>query len=703
MSTLTMAPIAAVRSAAAKLFPGLPLLFGSTIFTSACLLFLVQPLVSKMILPWFGGSAAVWVTAMLFFQTSLLLGYLYAHFLTQFLELKWQVVVHSGLLLLALAVLPIAPSSRWLAKPGEDPTLAVFAVLGTSIGLPYILLAATSPLIQKWFSLRSQGALPYRYFALSNAGSLLALFAFPLLVEPRLTGHQQSYLWSAAFVLFTILCGISAFLQLHDQPPARRSLSAEETRASLGLAALWTALAACASALLLIVTNLLTQNIAPMPLLWVVPLGVYLLTFIFCFDGTFWYRRWLFIPLFLPALAYIANTTRSVEDDALFKITPFLTLALFITCMTCHGELARLKPAPSQLTSFYLYIAVGGAIGGFAIALCAPRFFSTNYEYPIVISVSAAVLLLPFWRERNTWTRQLLGRAVWLAAVACCVLVSLYAWIQLRTNQSEARFMARNFYGALRIDEFQDHQHRHLRQLNHGTITHGTQILDPGFRHIATTYYGRESGVGLAWRILELSGGPIKMGVIGLGTGTLAAYGRAGDTLRFYDINPLVIDIAKNYFTYLSDSPAHIDISVGDARLSLEQEPSQQFDILVIDAFSGDAIPVHLLTEEAFQLYWKHLKPDGILAVHISNRYLDLAPVVAAGAQDSGKQIRLVENDDDDRFGVFDSSYVLVTSRPGFFSNPLIQKQAQLIKQPPGNRRWSDDYSNLWQAVKFDE
>jgi SAM-dependent methyltransferase len=287
-----------------------------------------------------------------------------------------------------------------------------------------------------------------------------------------------------------------------------------------------------------------------------------------------------------------------------------------------------------------------------------------------------------------------------LAAAAGCIVLSVYATKEFRANQLQASYLARNFYGALRIDEFEE-DHRHVRQLNHGTITHGTQFLDPPFRHIATTYYGRETGVGLTWRALEQAG-PINMGIIGLGAGTLAVYGRTGDSLRFYDINPLVVDIAKTRFSFISDSPAHVQISLGDARLTLQQQPPQQFDILVVDAFSGDAIPVHLLTEEAFRLYWKHLKPNGVLVVHVSNRYLTLAPVVAAAAQGSGKQARLVDSEDDDKNGVFQASYVLVTSRPGFFSNPLLEKLALPITLPPNMRRWTDDYSNLWQALHID-
>jgi SAM-dependent methyltransferase len=673
------------------------MLFGGTILTSACLLFLVQPLISKMILPRFGGSAAVWVTAMLFFQTCLLLGYLYAHFLTRYLSSKNQVVVHVTLLVASLTLLPIYPSAHWLPKPGEDPTLMVFAVLGTCVGLPYTLLSATSPLIQKWFSQHGDNSLPYRYFALSNAGSMLALFAYPLLVEPRFTGHQQSYLWSGGFVLFAGVCIVSALFQLRGATLAERTVGAPVKWPML---ILWTALAMFASAMLLIITNLLTQNIAPMPLLWVVPLGVYLLTFILCFDSAIWYRRWFFLPLVLPALAYVATTTKLVEDNELIKVIPLMLAAFFVVCMACHGELARLKPEPQQLTTYYLAIATGGALGGVAIAVLAPRLFNATYEYPVVLSVLPVVLLIAVWRERKAWGHPRVHLAIWLAAAAASVVLSIYAVQQFKANKPDAQYLVRNFYGALRIDEFKDDDNRAIRQLNHGTITHGTEFLHPSMRHVPTTYYGWESGAGLSWRVLQKAG-PVSMGVIGLGTGTLAAYGRAGDRLEFYDINPLVVDIARNRFFYIADSPAHIDISLGDARLTMEQQPSQRFDMLVVDAFSGDAIPVHLLTAEAFKIYWKHLKPDGVLAVHVSNRYLKLVPVVKAAADNLGYEARLVNNPDDDSLGVFQSDYVLVSNRAGFFSDPLLDKQAMPIGATAGMRLWTDDYSNIWAAVHF--
>ncbi len=463
---------------------------------------------------------------------------------------------------------------------------------------------------------------------------------------------------------------------------------------------LWISLAACASTLLLAVTNLLTQNIAPMPLLWVVPLGIYLLTFILCFESDRWYSRDIFLRLFFPAIGcLVAATGPALNNDPVSIMLPLLSAALFVCCMCCHGELARLRPPASQLTSFYLSLSAGGVIGGLFIALLAPHVFPAMLEYPISFVACPALLLYAFWQQRSQWKKPRLTQRLWLASLACTVILSGYVshqtWKQLRA----AIFLGRNFYGALRVDDFTDHGRR-VRELTHGTITHGLQFLLPEYRHRPTTYYGRNSGIGLTWYTLAPSG-PLKMGVVGLGAGTLAAYGRGGDTLRFYDINPLVVEIARKQFAFLSDCPAHIDIVVGDARLSMATETPQKFDILVIDAFSGDAIPVHLLTREAFQIYWRHLKPEGVLAVHVSNRYLDLAPIVALGSQGQGKEIWQVENDDNDAGEVYASTYVLVSGRRDFFSNPLFKNLLDRVSVPRGLRRWTDDYSNLWQVLNY--
>jgi hypothetical protein len=678
------------------------LLFGITILCSACLLFLVQPLASKLILPWFGGSAAVWITCMLFFQTGLLLGYLYAHALARRFAPKRQAMIHAGLLLGSLVTLPILPNAIWQPKPGEDPIWRVFGVLATSVGLPYILLSSTSPLVQSWYANRRAGALPYRYFALSNAGSLAALLAYPVLVEPYFTGHQQAWMWSAGFVLFAAICTGTAVIAARGDSPvyATAAKPLPYGRASVVHLVLWLSLAACASTLLLTVTNLLTQNIAPMPLLWVLPLGLYLLTFILCFESGRWYQRIVFVPLLFPALWCLVSFTKTVDTDRLIWVVPLLLGSLFVCCMACHGELARLKPAPEQLTTFYLSLAGGGALGGLFVALFAPRVFPDMLEHPIACILCPALLLAVFWRERGSWSKANLGMSVWLAAAACTLLLTAYEFRNSVRDIRHARVLVRNFYGGLRVQDFNDEKLR-IRELSHGTIVHGIQILDPNLRHVATTYYGRDSGVGLAWRVLEKQG-PVRMGVIGLGAGTLAIYGRSGDTLHFYDINPLVVDIAKTQFTFLNDCPAHVEIALGDARLSMSREPDQRFDILVIDAFSGDAVPVHLLTREAFQIYWQHMKPDGVIAVHVSNHYLNLPPVVKLAAQDSGKQARLVDTEDGAN-EVYSATYVLVSSRPSFFEDPLFKGQLQLVPIPRNMRPWTDDFSNLWRILKFGE
>jgi SAM-dependent methyltransferase len=674
------------------------LLFGTSIFASACLLFLVQPLSSKLILPWFGGSAAVWITCMLFFQAGLLLGYLYAHRVSTRVSQRLQSIVHIFLLGASLVALPILPNARWQPAPGDDPTWNLFAVLATSVGLPYLLLSATSPLLQSWYARTLADALPYRYFALSNAGSLIALLSYPVLIEPKMTGHQQAWSWSIAYAGFAVLCGATA-LFARQQDDARQERVQQSRVRERAPYFLWLALAACASTLLLVVTNLLTQNIAPMPLLWVIPLSIYLLTFILCFESDRWYQRWLFLPLLLPSIGSLVDATGPLNEGSVSLMLSLLCAALFVCCMSCHGELARLRPRPDRLTAFYLSISAGGAIGGLFVGLLAPHLFPAMFEYPIGFIACPALLLAAFWRQRSRWTKPELLRPLWAGSLACTIVLTGYVCNQTWKNLRASIFLGRNFYGALRVDDFFEYGSR-VRRLNHGTITHGAQFLLPEFRHRPTSYYARNSGIGLTWYTLA-PGGPLKMGVVGLGAGTLAAYGRAGDTLRFYEINPLVVRIAREQFTYLSDCPAHTDIVLGDARLSMGNEPSQRFDILVIDAFSGDAIPVHLLTREAFALYWRHLKPDGVLAVHVSNRYLQLAPVVALASQGHQKEIWEVENSDDDLKEIYASTYVLISGRSNFFSGPLFKGLLEKVNVPSGLRPWTDDYSNLWQVVKY--
>jgi SAM-dependent methyltransferase len=689
----------------------LPVFFGSTILSSACLLFLVQPLASKLILPWFGGSAAVWTTCILFFQTGLLLGYLYAHGLAHLglvtsLGLKRQAIVHTVLLVLSFLALPILPNAMWVPSPGEDPTWRVFGVLATSVGMPYLLLSSTSPLLQSWFARTQEGILPYRYFALSNAGSLAALIAYPIVVEPYLTGRQQAWFWSASYVLFAILCIGTAWLAVAHGSSATppRKVDVEEAQADAPSSRppifLWLALPACASTLLLAVTNLLTQNVAPMPFLWVLPLSLYLLTFILCFENSRWYKRRLFLPLSLLALGFLGHGSGPQRYESIRITIVVSCMALFVCCMCCHGEVARLRPDTRRLTAYYLCLSGGGVIGGLFVALLAPHLFPAYYEYPIAFCGCALLLLGMAWRDYGKWIRDRTGLPLWVLAFAATAMLMIYVCRESYEETDGARLLVRNFYGALRVTDFRNDDQVLERELTHGTIIHGIQLLNPWLRRKPTTYYAPNSGIGLTWKILA-DKGPLKMGVVGLGAGTLASYGRKGDTIRFYEIDPQVLAVANTQFTFLADCPAHHDVVLGDARLVLARQPDQQFDILTIDAFSGDAIPVHLLTREAFQIYWRHLKPDGVLVVHISNRYIDLAPVVELAARETGKTARQVDNADDDSTETYSSSYVLVTSRAGFFDSPLLKNAKFKIAVPPGMHVWTDDFSNLWQVMHF--
>jgi SAM-dependent methyltransferase len=683
-----------------------PLLYGITVVWSACLLFLVEPLASKLILPWFGGSAAVWITCLLFFQSALLLGYLYAHAATRLLAPRWQAILHCVLLVSSLTALPILPNPRWQPPPGSDPTWYVLLVLAASVGLPYTLLSSTSPLVQCWFARRKAGELPYRYFALSNAGSLVALLAYPVLIEPRWNTHSQAWAWSLAYLGFAVLATTAAWISGPGEtrtswstPPVAVVPAFRITRRHPW--ALWIGLAACPSALLLATTAVLTENVAPMPLLWVLPLSVYLLTFILCFDSSRWYRRAVFLPFLIPALACLAAATGPFRARDIGLVAPLLLTAFFVCCMACHGELVRLKPEPAAVTSFYLALSIGGALGGLFTAILAPHIFRAMFDFPLILVTSGAVLLTALWRERHLWTRTFQLPA-WMFGVVAVVCLGGYLLRNLQHDLRNTIFTGRNFYGALRVQELKDDAGRPVRELMHGTITHGVQYLEPAWRNRPTTYYTAESGVGLAWRALK-SRGPLKVGVIGLGAGTLATYGRAGDTIRFYEINPLVIDIARNQFSFLSDTPAHVDIVPGDARLTMQREPSQQFDLLVVDAFTGDAIPVHLLTKEAFRIYSRQLRPGGILAFHVSNRYINLPPVVRATGASAGFQSVLVEDEDNDRQEIYATSYVLSVQGTGVLGSALLRDRVTGIPPTPGISAWTDDFSNLWSVLELRE
>jgi len=520
-----------------------------------------------------------------------------------------------------------------------------------------------------------------------------------------------------------VLCGVTAIRsgngaaaetsaepEAVEKPPVKRYL-------------IWLFLPAVASLLLLAITNHLSQNVAAIPFLWVLPLSIYLLTFILCFEGSGWYRRNPYLQLLAVALGSMAYAL-SVDSTGSVPIrvmVPLFAMGLFTCCMVCHGELARLKPDPRYLTHFYLMIAAGGALGGLTVGLIAPHLFNAIYEMPLGL-VACAVLVLWVLRQdaELKWFQRWFSAGEWgvpgsprrgpkwfqrwrqpapIVAAVLTVALAVFIGLQIRDSVRASRVLVRNFYGALKVrDNGPATQLDATRTLTNGTINHGEQFLNPARRDSPTTYYGPETGVGLAIREKGKSGA-IRVGVIGLGTGTLAAYGRLGDYYRFYEINPLVLRLAHTEFSFLGDSKAKVDVAMGDARLSLERESPENFDVLAVDAFSSDSIPVHLLTFEAIKLYFRHLRPDGVLAVHISNRYLDLAPVLAGETRATGKIARVVDTDDDDTQDVFGATWVLLTSPASGFHGEELRNSTE-IGSPRTVRLWTDDYSNLFRILK---
>ena len=680
------------------------ILYALTIVVSAFLLFQVQPVIAKIILPWFGGSAAVWTTCILFFQMVLLLGYLYAHAVIRYLKPRMQMILHGALLLASVVVLPVYPNASWKPAAGDEPTMRILGLLAATVGMPYFLLSTTGPLLQAWYARRYKGSIPYRLYALSNAGSMFALISYPLLFEPSFTTHQQAGMWSIGYAVFILVCGLTAYVSNRghgESGPAPESLAGESAVAAptARLYTMWLLLPAVASVMLLAITNHLSQNVAAIPFLWVLPLSIYLLTFILCFEGDGWYRRNPYLQLLAVALGTMAYAVSvDMTSNVPIKVMiPLFAMGLFTCCMVCHGELARLKPDPKYLTHFFLMISAGGALGGLLVGFAAPHLFNALYEMPLSL-VACAVLTCYVLRQdpELKWVRRWPGAIT--TAVLTLALTGYVGW-QIKQMVSGSRVLVRNFYGGLRVRDNGDSSSLEAtRTLTHGTINHGEEYLNIARRDLPTTYYGPNTGVGVAIREKQKTGA-IRIGVIGLGTGTTAAYGRLGDYIRYYEINPLVLELARKEFFYLADCKAKLDVVMGDARLSLEQEPPQNFDVLAVDAFSSDSIPVHLLTKEAMELYFRHLRPDGILAVHISNRYLNLQPVLEGEVQATQKVARIVDTEDDDTQDVFGATWVLITSPASGFTAEELSSSAPLDSKR-SVRLWTDDYSNLFKILK---
>lgn len=685
-------------------------LYASTVIVGACLLFLVQPLIAKMILPWFGGTSAVWSAALVFFQACVLGGYSYAHWLTSRVAPRRQSLVHEVLLVASCLMMPIVPSEALRPDGTGDPALQILLLLTVTVGLPALMLSATSPLLQVWYMRRTGSEPPYWLFAWSNAGSLLALLSFPLVLEPAFTSQDLAMGWSALFVVFAALCIGAAYLNSR-QPAFEAAASLVDSSDSserrempaptLGNMLLWLLLSACASGLLVSVTANLTANVAPIPLLWVVPLALYLLTFILAFGNHRLYHPTWFFPLVALSLGCLAYLyTQRLENYPLELQIPLYLASLFFICMACHGELVLRRPSGRYLTRFYLLISLGGVAGGAFVGLLAPTIFTTYLELPVLLVVIAELYVFLQWHRRGS------GRTLWLLRTVMVLgVVVLLGHLMLSEIQTrrESLLVQRNFYGTLSVQE--DDRDTYLlarRYLIHGTISHGYQYLHRDYERVPASYFSRQSGVGLALTALQEQG-PVRLGVVGLGVGVLSGYVRPEDYVRLYEINPDVVEIADRYFSFLPtarQTAADVDVLLGDARLTLERQQPQGFDLLAIDAFSSDAIPTHLLTKEAFELYFKHLAPDGVLAVHISNRYVDLVPVCARAAEHVNKSARVVRSVSD---GTYDTSvWVLVTSNEELLARPEFQGSNTYVARAADSfKGWTDQYSSLWPLLNI--
>ncbi len=770
-----------------------------TIFLSAFLLFQVQLVFAKYILPWYGGVPAVWTTCMLFFQCALLLGYVYAHWLDR-RRPATQRGVHLAALVAGLAALtaavffwgsPLLPDAGWRPRADDDPVWHIVRLLAVCVALPFLTLAATAPLLQRWFN-RTERRSPYRLYAVSNLGSLAALLTYPFLVEALIPLRQQALYWTVGYVLFALGVGTVA-LRAATRPggaPATRTAPtvARPAPPAPGQYLLWLALAACASVLLLAITNQVSQEIAPVPLLWVLPLAIYLLSFVLCFESDRWYRREVYLALLVPALALATLAIQhGVAGDLLSQVLLYVAV-LFVCCMVCHGELARQRPAPRYLTGFYLTLTAGGAAGGLFVGVLAPHFFPGYWELSLGLWGCAALALTVLLRDKSAllhrgrpgpafaalfamlllaafvfaaplraaaWAvaRLETGAVYGLTIMLAVLLLLFYGQVQLRVRlhravgaggllapplRSQRRparraavrniaalgaalavfglvhvvfardalngavAVARNFFGVLYVEARADDRDDLELLLRHGRTLHGRQSLAAERRGQPNGYYAEDSGVGRALRAhpRRRAGGGVHIGVVGLGTGTLAAYGRAGDRLRFYEINPAVVALAQGdaaLFTYLKDTRASVQVVLGDARISLERElargESQRLDVLALDAFNSDSIPIHLLTREAFAVYLAHLAEDGVLAIHISNRYLDLEPAVARQAAHFGLAAAIIQAQSSDR--EWTSVWMLLARRADILPADAPRARTADVAAP----LWTDDYSNILPAL----
>jgi hypothetical protein len=703
----------------------------SAIGLGALLLFGIQPIVAKRLLPWFGGTAAVWTTCLVFFQGMLLAGYLYAHLLDRRLRPRAQAALHAGALLLSLPALALLLAPRRSLAVDAHPILGVLGILALTIGLPYLLLASTSPLLQAWLARRPGSRPPYRLYALSNLASLVALVGYPVYVEPYVPWRRQAIGWALAYAGFAVLSGLAALRAARamrtgsptfpepsdageptappggapawapDGPRGRPPESPPSWPPSWKDRIAWTLLAACASLLLLAVTLHITQHV-PAPLLWVIPLAAYLLTFVICFEWPVLYWRPLWLPVLPPALVGIVLLMKQEMHAAGFVRRGALFVgALFVCCMVCHGEIVRRRPGAWHLTTYYLLIAFGGALGGLFAGVVAPLAFNRIVELPIALLLIGLVWVLVSLEQ--LWPR--LGRWRLAPVIVLPFALGIFVTHVVEAARAQTRgypTVVRSFYGQLAVrDEGLPESEDAARTLIHGGIIHGTQWLHASRRQLPTTYYCVNSGIGRVLALLSTDR-PLRVGLVGLGVGTLVTYGRRGDVYRAYEINPQVVRLAETEFTFLRESKAEVTIVLGDARLRMEAEPPQQFDLLAVDAFSGDAVPGHLMTVEALDLYTRHLAPGGILAMHVSNRFVDFEPVLAAGAHALRRPVVDVTEDGEGGPLCYHSEWIMIPPPDGRKQYPALWQFGTEVERRPGFQAWTDELWSLFPVLRKD-
>jgi hypothetical protein len=720
-----------------------PALFAAAVFASAALVFMVEPMIAKLVLPLLGGSPAVWNTSLAFFQAALLAGYGYAHILQRIRRVRGQILVHGAVLVAAGLFLPLHVTGAF-GEPGRlPPALWLTGVLALSVGAPFAALSATAPMLQAWYVRVRAGAddaeNPYVLYVASNLGSLLALLAYPVVVEPLLSLRVQALAWSLGYAAFVLVMAAAA---RRVWASGGRALASAASQGAAKDAPrwrdrlAWVVLAAIPSSLMLGVTTYVTTDVASAPFLWVAPLALYLTTFIIAFQ-----TRPLIHPhyvLILQAATVVACFINFSLPMKAFLVLVGLHLAcFFLTALMCHQALATRRPSALHLTEFYLWMSLGGVLGGAFNAFGAPLIFDTVFEYPLVLMLAG--LVRPWGRgplPTRGWLLLVAGAAgcgaavamndqigltlpvklllavtpvmafllrnrAWAFVVLCLILA---ATAQMLAPQANILMTERGFFGVLRITRLNPPQVGPVRLLAHGTTLHGAQAEDPAWRCRPLVYYMPTTPIGQVFTALEARRSSLRIGAIGMGAGTVAAYVRPADSLRFFEIDPLVIAVATHpaNFSYIRGcARGPIDWVVGDARLTLAREPANQFDLLLVDAFSSDSVPAHLLTVEAMRSYLAHIKPDGVVIMHLSNRHLELMSPVAGIARAAGgvaREQHYIPAPGADQL-TDTAEYAIIVTRNDAALAPFARDKRWIPADPHGVRIWTDDYSNLFGAL----